>query len=74
MPSKIIPPEPTEAQLRSLMGKSYAALEAFLEMNGDQFPMTLWLEPQAPHAVENLDTKPVRLIRVELKQADQAGT
>jgi hypothetical protein len=33
-----------------------------------KFPMTLWLEPQAPHAVHNLDTKPTRLIRVELKQ------
>ena len=40
----------------------------------DQFPMTLWLEPQAPHAVENLDTRPVRLIRVELKKTAQAGT
>ena len=37
----------------------------------DQFPMTLWLEPQAPHAVENLDTKSVRLIRIELK--DRSG-
>ena len=32
-----------------------------------QFPMTLWLEPQGPHAVENLDKRPVRLLRVELK-------
>ena len=32
-----------------------------------KFPMTLWLGPQAPHAVHNLDTKPTRLIRVELK-------
>jgi hypothetical protein len=30
-------------------------------------PMTLWLEPQAPHAVKNLDSQAVRLIRVELK-------
>lgn len=33
----------------------------------DQFPMSLWLEPQGPHAVENLDSRPVRLLRVELK-------
>jgi len=39
----------------------------------DQFPMTLWLEPQGPHAVENLDSKPVRLIRVELKQPAGKG-
>ncbi|MGH7517077.1 MAG: hypothetical protein ACREOC_06365 [Gemmatimonadales bacterium] len=32
------------------------------------FPMTLWVEPEAPHAVENLDARPVRLLRVELKK------
>jgi hypothetical protein len=32
-----------------------------------EFPMTLWLEPQAPHAVHNLDEKPTRLLRIELK-------
>ncbi len=32
-----------------------------------QFPMTLWLEPQGPHAVHNLDSKPTRLLRIELK-------
>lgn len=31
------------------------------------FPMTLWLDPQGPHAVQNLDRRPVRLLRVELK-------
>jgi hypothetical protein len=30
-------------------------------------PMTMWKEPEAPHAVENLDDKPLHLIRVELK-------
>ena len=38
MPSKIIPPEPTEAELRIMMGKSYTALEAFLETNADLRP------------------------------------
>jgi len=33
-----------------------------------QFPMTLWLEPQAPHSVHNLDSRPTRLLRVELKR------
>lgn len=33
----------------------------------EQFPMTLWLDPQGAHAVHNLDPKPVRLLRVELK-------
>jgi len=36
--------------------------------SASQFPMTLWLEPQAPHAVHNLDSRPTRLLRVELKQ------
>jgi hypothetical protein len=30
-------------------------------------PLTMWKEPEAPHAVENLDDKPLHLIRVELK-------
>jgi hypothetical protein len=32
-----------------------------------QFPLTLWLGPQAPHSVHNLDSRPTRLLRVELK-------
>ncbi len=32
-----------------------------------QFPVTLWLEPEGPHSVENLDTKPLRLLRIEFK-------
>jgi quercetin dioxygenase-like cupin family protein len=31
------------------------------------FPMTLWKDPEAPHAVENLSDQPLHLIRVELK-------
>jgi mannose-6-phosphate isomerase-like protein (cupin superfamily) len=30
------------------------------------FPMTMWKDPEAPHAVENLSDKPLHLIRVEL--------
>lgn len=33
-----------------------------------KFPMTLWLEPQAPHAVHNLHSKPTPLRRIELKR------
>jgi hypothetical protein len=29
--------------------------------------MVLWKDPEAPHAVENLDDKPLHLVRVELK-------
>lgn len=32
-----------------------------------QFPKTLWLEPTPPHSVHNLDSRPIRLFRVELK-------
>jgi quercetin dioxygenase-like cupin family protein len=32
------------------------------------YPLTIWMGPQAPHAVHNLDTKPVRLLRIEFKQ------
>jgi len=31
-------------------------------------PYTIWMEPQAPHRVENLSKKPLRLLRVELKK------
>ena len=31
-------------------------------------PYTVWMEPQAPHVVENRSKKPLRLLRVELKQ------
>ena len=34
----------------------------------NKFPQTVWMEPQAPHSVHNLSKKPVRLLRVELKQ------
>lgn len=33
-----------------------------------QFPTTSWTEPLAPHSFENLDTKPVRSLHIELKQ------
>jgi hypothetical protein len=32
------------------------------------FPLTQWLEASPPHSIENLDTKPIRLLRIELKQ------
>lgn len=35
-----------------------------------QFPMTLWLGPQPPHSVHNIDSRPTRLLRVELKGED----
>ena len=32
------------------------------------FPMTMWKDLEAPHSIENLSkTKPIRLIRVEMK-------
>lgn len=32
-----------------------------------EFPKTSWFEPTPPHAVENLDSGPTRLLRVEVK-------
>jgi mannose-6-phosphate isomerase-like protein (cupin superfamily) len=31
-------------------------------------PYTVWMDPQAPHSVENRSKKPLRLLRVELKR------
>jgi len=31
------------------------------------FPLTMWKDPEAPHAIENLSDQPLHLIRVELK-------
>jgi hypothetical protein len=34
-----------------------------------QYPMTLWKDPEAPHAVENLGkTVTMHLVRVEMKK------
>ena len=32
-----------------------------------QFPTTLWTEPMGPRSYENLDTKSMRAVRIELK-------
>ena len=32
------------------------------------FPLTQWLEPSPPHSIENLDSQPIHLLRIELKQ------
>ena len=32
------------------------------------FPITQWLEASPPHSIENLDSQPIHLLRVELKQ------
>ena len=40
------------------------------EMDGPlPLPFTMWKDAEAPHSVENLSDAPIRLIRVELKQA-----
>ena len=38
------------------------------DKNPMKTPYTIWMEPQAPHSVENLSKKSLRLMRVELKQ------
>ena len=48
--------------------------EATVAQPDSAFPMTLWLEPQGPHSVHNLDERPVRLLRVELKAPQRSGS
>ncbi len=43
--------------------------ETKTDPNPMKVPYTIYMEPQAPHAVENLSKKPLRLLRVELKQS-----
>jgi hypothetical protein len=39
-----------------------------------KLPMVIYKDPEAPHAVENLDDAPLHLIRVEMKpQAKDAA-
>lgn len=42
--------------------------EALEAPPASEFPMTYWLDNSPPHAVENLDSLPLHLVRVELKQ------
>jgi hypothetical protein len=32
------------------------------------FPLTQWLEASPPHSIENLDSQPIHLVRIELKE------
>jgi hypothetical protein len=32
------------------------------------FPLTQWLDGSPPHSIENLDSQPIHLVRIELKQ------
>ena len=56
-----------EGVYRDYDGTGRVVEEVKLAPPASQFPMTLWLEPQAPHSVHNLDTRPTRLLRIELK-------
>ena len=38
-----------------------------------ELPMVIYKDPEAPHAVENLDDKPLHLIRVEMKPQAQGA-
>jgi quercetin dioxygenase-like cupin family protein len=44
--------------------------ETKTDPNPSKAPYTVWMDPQAPHAVENLSKEPLRLLRVELKQSN----
>ena len=38
-----------------------------------KLPMVIYKDPEAPHAIENLDDKPLHLIRVEMKPQAKAA-
>jgi hypothetical protein len=44
-----------------------------VRFEGGNPPPALWVPREAPHAVQNLGTKPYRLIRVELKEPPSAA-
>lgn len=63
------------AEIRYYDGDGNVAFESS-ERNGDEDdpgehspPRTEWMEPEGPHAVENVDTVPYHALRVELKRS-----
>jgi hypothetical protein len=52
---------------RTYDGEGRVTREVKVAPDASEFPKTYWLEPTPPHAVENLDSGPTRLLRVEVK-------
>lgn len=57
-----------EENIRDYDAKGNVIYDTKTDKNPMKTPYTIWMEPQEPHSVENLSKKPLRLMRVELKQ------
>jgi quercetin dioxygenase-like cupin family protein len=57
-----------EENIRDYDAEGNVIYDTKTDKNPMKTPYTIWMEPQAPHSVENLSKKPLRLMRVELKQ------
>ena len=57
-----------EGKNRDYDGQGNLVSEVKESPPASQFPMTSWTDPVAPHAVENLDTRPIHSLHIELKQ------
>lgn len=58
----------SEDNIRDYDAEGKLIYDSTTDKNKRTPPYTEWMEPQAPHAVENLSKTPLRLLRVELKQ------
>lgn len=57
-----------EENIRDYDAEGNVIYDTKTDKNPMKTPYTIWMEPQAPHSVENLSKNPLRLMRVELKQ------
>jgi hypothetical protein len=57
-----------EGKYRDYDGQGNLVSEGKESPPDSQFPMTSWSEPVPPHSFENLDTKPVHSLHIELKR------
>jgi len=57
-----------EGKYRDYDGQGKLLEEVKESPDESKFPLTSWTEPVGPHSFENLDTKPVRSLHIEIKQ------
>ncbi len=57
-----------EGKYRDYDGQGKLLEEVKESPDESKFPLTTWTEPLGPHSFENLDTKPVRSLHIEIKQ------
>jgi hypothetical protein len=57
-----------EGKYRDYDGQGKLLEEVKESPDESKFPLTSWTGPVGPHSFENLDTKPVRSLHIEIKQ------